>query len=98
MTVRDWSDAAIGQGMPSISGHHLEQAKGQEGFFSTAFRGRVTLLTLDIQWWHLAVLSTLGAQWKARESSLVGGLQALEVLLSGVCTVVRAFPCPVECQ
>lgn len=42
---RDWSDAAIGQGMPSISGHNLEQAKGQEGFLFRAFRGRVTLLT-----------------------------------------------------
>lgn len=38
---RDWTDAAVSQGMPRISGHHQRLGSGQKGFFPRAFRRSV---------------------------------------------------------
>ena len=44
---RVWSDASTRQGTPRIAGQHQEL--GQEGFFSRAFRGSMSLKHLDFR-------------------------------------------------
>ena len=47
-TVRDWSDAATGQGIPRTDSHHQKLGRGKEEFSPTDLAGTWTCYHPDI--------------------------------------------------